>query len=90
MKDNTVVRIRPKSRHGSTTPETPEVKPDLLGLENVMGASLAAFCLGTGAVFLKGWDLRQRGRFHHLLLLMAGALMVLIGTFKMAIILMHH
>ena len=93
MSDNNVVKIEPKIRRSKPKRKTKRPRksqPQLVNLEQVAGRgviTLGAAIANSGVSLL---DLRERRKMRMLLLQMAGALMVLLGTFKMALMLMQH
>jgi hypothetical protein len=106
MSENTVVKIEPKVRPRLRAPYKRKLKASkkqkpvapqeqtppitLFGMEKVLGGPLLAFCMGVGGVLVGAYDVRQRRNTHRLLLMMAGAMMVLFGTLKMALMLLRH
>lgn len=101
MSDNTVVRlkpkIRPRPRYKLRLMERAmkkRVSPiSMFGLEHIQCAPVVAFVAGVAGMLLCGVDWRERRKIRYLLmilLMMAGVLMVLMGSLRLAIMQLHH
>ena len=77
-----------KQKPDAPQEQTPPIT--LFGMEKVLGGPLLAFVLGAAGVLIGAYDVRQRRNTRRLFLMMAGAMMVLIGTLKMALMLVRH
>lgn len=92
-KRNTVVKIEPESRRSKPKRRSPEIKRRSrrrIDIEAVAGHGLMTLAVAGATAWYNLSELKGRRKMRQCLLMMAGAMMVLLGTFKMALMLMNH
>ncbi len=78
-------RIRRQSSGDGTNPPFEKA-----GIKDIAASETLILATAIGDVVLRGFEMKERRRLHRYLLLIAGALAVLIGLVKSAIILINN
>jgi hypothetical protein len=96
MTENALVKFEPRIRSRPRARPKPKLKPRKsktrprkLGLHDILGSGPLALSAGLVQAGVSYWEWRDRRKLHQTLLLIAGALVILIGVSRLAVQLIH-